>query len=62
MNVAGVDEEIKEDECWDRIEVSTNERQASALVDENLETCWECYGKQGNQFIDVFRKKGVVVR
>jgi len=53
---------MKEDKCWDRLEVSTNPRQAAKLIDGNPKTYWESNGSSGAHYINVFMKKGVVVR
>nr|CAB3234807.1 cullin-9-like [Phallusia mammillata] len=58
----GADVEMKEDKCFDRLEVSTNQRQVSKLTDGNPKTYWESNGSSGAHWINIFMRKGVVVR
>ncbi|XP_039247976.2 cullin-9-like [Styela clava] len=58
----GSDFDVKEDKCWEKIEVSSNPRQCSKLTDGNPETYWESNGSSGSHWINIFMKKGVVIR
>ncbi|XP_060103905.1 cullin-9-like [Heteronotia binoei] len=58
----GSNVEVKEDKCWERIEVSSNPHRASKLTDRNLKTYWESNGSTGSHYINVYMHRGVVVR
>ncbi|XP_068865346.1 cullin-9-like isoform X2 [Aphelocoma coerulescens] len=54
--------EVKEDKCWEKVQVSSNSHQASKLVDRNPRTYWESNGSSGSHFITVHMQCGVVIR
>uniref|UniRef100_A0A8C8STZ7 Cullin 9 n=1 Tax=Pelusios castaneus TaxID=367368 RepID=A0A8C8STZ7_9SAUR len=54
--------EVKEDKCWEKLEVSSNPHRASKLMDRNPKTYWESNGSTGSHYINVFLHRGVVVR
>ncbi|XP_030355123.1 cullin-9-like isoform X1 [Strigops habroptila] len=54
--------EVKEERCWEKVEVSSNSRWASKLMDRNPMTYWESNGSTGSHFITVHMQCGVVVR
>ncbi|XP_043916222.1 cullin-9 [Protopterus annectens] len=54
--------ELKEDKCWEKIEVSSNHHRASKLTDRNPRTYWESNGSTGSHFINIYMQKGVVIR
>ncbi|XP_016152614.1 PREDICTED: cullin-9-like isoform X2 [Ficedula albicollis] len=54
--------EVKEDKCWEKVQVSSNSHQASRLVDRNPRTYWESNGSTGSHFITVHMQCGVVIR
>ncbi|XP_056344719.1 cullin-9-like isoform X2 [Oenanthe melanoleuca] len=54
--------EVKEDKCWEKVQVSSNSHQASRLVDRNPKTYWESNGSTGSHFITVHMQCGVVIR
>ncbi|KAM3854465.1 cullin-9-like [Vipera latastei] len=58
----GSNVEVKEDKCWERIEVSSNPHRASKLTDKNPKTYWESNGSTGSHYINVYMHHGVVVR
>lgn len=58
----GSNVEVKEDKCWERIEVSSNPHRASKLTDKNPKTYWESNGSTGSHYINVYMHRGVVVR
>ncbi|XP_076801667.1 cullin-9-like isoform X2 [Clavelina lepadiformis] len=58
----GADMEIKEEKCWEKLEVSTNQRHLPKLTDNNPKTYWESNGSSGAHWINVYMKKGVIVR
>ncbi|XP_060103999.1 cullin-7 [Heteronotia binoei] len=58
----GCSSEIKEDKCWERVEVSSNPHQASKLVDRNPQTYWESNGSTSSHYINVYLHRGVIVQ
>uniref|UniRef100_A0A8C5S8D1 Cullin-9 n=1 Tax=Laticauda laticaudata TaxID=8630 RepID=A0A8C5S8D1_LATLA len=57
----GSNVEVKEDKCWERIEVSSNPHRANKLTDKNPKTYWESNGSTGSHYINVYIHRGVVV-
>uniref|UniRef100_A0A803U089 Cullin 7 n=1 Tax=Anolis carolinensis TaxID=28377 RepID=A0A803U089_ANOCA len=58
----GCSMEVKEDKCWEKIEVSSNPQMASKLTDGNSKTFWESNGSTGSHYINVYMHHGVVVQ
>ncbi|KAM7118617.1 cullin-9-like isoform 3-T3 [Ciconia maguari] len=58
----GSNVEVKEDKCWEKVQVSSNPHRASKLTDGNPKTYWESNGSTGSHFITVHMQCGVVVR
>ncbi|XP_029376537.1 cullin-9 [Echeneis naucrates] len=54
--------ELKEDKCWEKVEVSSNHHRANKLIDKNPKTYWESNGCTGSHFINIYMHKGVVIR
>uniref|UniRef100_W5NJ87 Cullin 7 n=1 Tax=Lepisosteus oculatus TaxID=7918 RepID=W5NJ87_LEPOC len=54
--------ELKEDRCWEKVEVSSNHHRANKLTDKNPKTYWESNGCTGSHFINIHMNKGVVIR
>ncbi|XP_032819530.2 cullin-9-like isoform X3 [Petromyzon marinus] len=54
--------EMKEDKCWEKVEVSSNQARAARLTDGNAKTYWESNGSTGSHYINIFMHKGVVIR
>ncbi|KAM9241023.1 LOW QUALITY PROTEIN: cullin-9-like [Leptosomus discolor] len=54
--------EVKEEKCWEKVQVSSNPHRASKLTDRNPKTYWESNGSTGSHFITVHMQCGVVVR
>ena len=59
---AGSSVKMKEDKCWEKVQVSSNPHRASKLTDRNPKTYWESNGSSGSHFITVHMQRGVVVR
>lgn len=60
--LTGSSMEVKEDKCWEKVQVSSNSHQASKLTDRNPKTYWESNGSTGSHFITVHMQCGVVIR
>ncbi|KAH0622787.1 hypothetical protein JD844_025458 [Phrynosoma platyrhinos] len=58
----GCSMEVKEDKCWERVEVSSNPQMANKLTDGNPKTFWESNGSTGSHYINVYMHRGVVVQ
>ncbi|XP_042302555.1 cullin-7-like isoform X2 [Sceloporus undulatus] len=58
----GCSMEVKEDKCWERVEVSSNPQMANNLTDGNPKTYWESNGSTGSHYINVYMHHGVVVQ
>ncbi|XP_072406793.1 cullin-9 isoform X1 [Chiloscyllium punctatum] len=54
--------ELKEDKCWEKVEVSSNHHRANKLTDKNSKTYWESNGSTGSHYINIYMHKGVVIR
>ncbi|XP_065742436.1 cullin-7 isoform X4 [Phocoena phocoena] len=54
--------EVKEDKCWEKVEVSSNPHRASKLTDRNPKTYWESSGSTGSHYITLHMQQGVLVR
>ncbi|XP_069811447.1 LOW QUALITY PROTEIN: cullin-9 [Dendropsophus ebraccatus] len=54
--------EVKEDKCWEKIEVSSNPHRAHKLTDGNPKSYWESSGSTGSHYINIFMHRGVVIR
>ncbi|XP_010332180.3 cullin-7 isoform X1 [Saimiri boliviensis] len=54
--------EVKEDKCWEKVEVSSNPHRASKLTDHNPKTYWESNGSAGSHYITLHMRQGVLVR
>lgn len=58
----GSNVELKEDKCWEKVEVSSNHHRASKLTDKNIKTYWESNGSTGSHYINIYMHKGVIIR
>uniref|UniRef100_A0A8C5RB83 Cullin 7 n=1 Tax=Laticauda laticaudata TaxID=8630 RepID=A0A8C5RB83_LATLA len=58
----GCSTEVKEDKCWERVEVSSNSQQTNKLVDGNIKTYWESNGTTGSHYINVYMHHGVIIQ
>ncbi|XP_012628599.1 cullin-7 isoform X1 [Microcebus murinus] len=54
--------EVKEDKCWEKVEVSSNPHRASKLTDRNPRTYWESNGSAGSHYITLHMHQGVLIR
>uniref|UniRef100_A0A8C5KJ64 Cullin-9 n=1 Tax=Jaculus jaculus TaxID=51337 RepID=A0A8C5KJ64_JACJA len=54
--------EVKEDKCWEKVEVSSNPHRASKLMDRNPKTYWESNGSTGSHYITLHMRRGVLIR
>lgn len=54
--------EVKEDKCWEKVEVSSNPHRASKLTDRNPKTYWESSGSTGSHYITLHMRQGVLIR
>ncbi|XP_075411190.1 cullin-7 [Tenrec ecaudatus] len=54
--------EVKEDKCWEKVEVSSNPHRASRLTDRNPKTYWESSGSAGSHAITLHMRQGVLLR
>nr|XP_007970700.2 cullin-7 isoform X3 [Chlorocebus sabaeus] len=54
--------EVKEDKCWEKVEVSSNPHRASKLTDHNPKTYWESNGSAGSHYITLHMHQGVLIR
>ncbi|KAF3831552.1 hypothetical protein GH733_000364 [Mirounga leonina] len=54
--------EVKEDKCWEKVEVSSNPHRASKLMDRNPKTYWESSGSAGSHYITLHMRQGVLIR
>lgn len=54
--------EVKEDKCWEKVEVSSNPHRASKLTDRNPKTYWESNGSTGSHYITLHMHQGVLIR
>ncbi|XP_021792993.1 cullin-7 isoform X5 [Papio anubis] len=54
--------EVKEDKCWEKVEVSSNPHRASKLTDHNPKTYWESSGSAGSHYITLHMHQGVLIR
>ncbi|XP_059100118.1 cullin-9 [Peromyscus eremicus] len=54
--------EVKEDKCWEKVEVSSNPHRASKLTDRNPKTYWESNGSTGSHSITLYMHRGVLIR
>lgn len=54
--------EVKEDKCWEKVEVSSNPQRASKLTDRNPKTYWESSGSTGSHYITLHMQQGVLIR
>uniref|UniRef100_H0VD98 Cullin 7 n=1 Tax=Cavia porcellus TaxID=10141 RepID=H0VD98_CAVPO len=58
----GSNMDMKEDRCWEKVEVSSNSHRASKLMDRNPKTYWESSGSTGSHHITLHMRQGVLVR
>ncbi|XP_038616953.1 cullin-7 [Tachyglossus aculeatus] len=58
----GSSEEVREDRCWEKVEVSSNPHRASKLTDRNPKTYWESNGSTGSHHITLHVRRGVLIR
>ncbi|XP_054212877.1 cullin-7 isoform X8 [Homo sapiens] len=54
--------EVKEDKCWEKVEVSSNPHRASKLTDHNPKTYWESNGSAGSHYITLHMRRGILIR
>ncbi|XP_029800663.1 cullin-7 isoform X2 [Suricata suricatta] len=54
--------EVKEDKCWEKVEVSSNPHGASKLTDRNPKTYWESNGSAGSHYITLHMRQGILIR
>ncbi|XP_030171398.1 cullin-7 [Lynx canadensis] len=54
--------EMKEDKCWEKVEVSSNPHRASKLTDRNPKTYWESNGSAGSHYITLHMHQGILIR
>ncbi|XP_008064313.1 cullin-9 [Carlito syrichta] len=58
----GSNVDVREDKCWEKVEVSSNPHRASKLTDRNPKTYWESNGSTGSHYITLHMHRGVLVR
>ncbi|KAM6183585.1 cullin-7 [Erethizon dorsatum] len=58
----GSNMDVREDRCWEKVEVSSNPHRASQLTDCNPKTYWESNGSTGSHHITLHMRQGVLVR
>nr|XP_044632640.1 cullin-7 isoform X3 [Equus asinus] len=58
----GSNVEVKEEKCWEKVEVSSNPHRASKLTDRNPKTYWESNGSAGSHYITLHMHQGVLIR
>ena len=51
-----------QEQCWERIEVSSGNYHKDHLTDGNKLTYWESSGRSGSHWIRLFLKKDVTIR
>ncbi|XP_008064323.1 cullin-7 isoform X2 [Carlito syrichta] len=54
--------DVREDKCWEKVEVSSNPHRASKLTDRNPKTYWESNGSTGSHYITLHMRQGVLIR
>ncbi|XP_066106665.1 cullin-7 isoform X1 [Saccopteryx bilineata] len=54
--------EVKEDKCWEKVEVSSNPQQAGKLTDRNPKTYWESNSSTGSHAITLHMRQGALIR
>ncbi|XP_055982326.1 cullin-7 [Sorex fumeus] len=54
--------EVREDKCWEKVEVSSNPHRACRLTDRNPRTYWESNGTAGSHHITLHMRQDVPVR
>ena len=54
--------EVKEDKCWEKVEVSSNPHQASKLTNHNPKTYWESNGSASSHHITLHMQQGILIR
>ncbi|XP_069092517.1 cullin-9-like isoform X1 [Pleurodeles waltl] len=54
--------EVKEDKCWEKVEVSSNPHRANKLTDRNPKSYWESNGSTSSHYINIYMHRGVVIR
>ncbi|KAM5262887.1 cullin-7 [Ctenodactylus gundi] len=54
--------DVKEDRCWEKVEVSSNPHWASKLMDCNPNTYWESNGSAGSHYITLHMRPGALIR
>ena len=54
--------EVKEDKCWEKVEVLSNLHWASKLTDRNPKTYWESNGSAGSHHITLHMQQGILIR
>ncbi|XP_069464995.1 cullin-9-like isoform X2 [Ambystoma mexicanum] len=54
--------EVKEDKCWEKVEVSSNPHRANKLTDRNPKSYWESNGTTSSHYINIYMHRGVVIR
>ncbi|XP_016068302.1 PREDICTED: cullin-7 isoform X2 [Miniopterus natalensis] len=54
--------EVKEDKCWEKVEVSSNPHRAGKLTDRNPKTYWESNGSTGSHYITLHMHQGILIR
>ena len=52
----------EKDQCFEKIEVSSNTHRRDRMLDDDPSTYWESSGRAGTHWVRLFMKPGLVIR
>ena len=50
------------DNCWEKVEVSSNSHRSCRMLDNDSSTYWESTGRSGSHWIRLYVKKGLIIK
>ena len=52
----------QKDNCWEKVEVSSNSHRSSRILDNDSSTYWESTGRSGSHWLRLYMKKGLIIK
>ena len=52
----------QKDNCWEKVEVSSNSHRSSRMLDNDSSTYWESTGRSGSHWLRLYVKKGLIIK
>ena len=50
------------DNCWEKVEVSSNSHRSARILDNDSSTYWESTGRSGSHWLRLHMKRGLIIK